>query len=155
MGALGAPRATVDLDFLIHRDDLKALDQIMTGLGYLSYARTENVSHYRHPQGRWGAVDVLHAFRHFSLGMLERAASLPIFGGARTIRVLQPEDIIGLKVQVMANNPLRRAQETVDIEALLAVYGRRLDWNRVQEYFDLFELGAETRRLRERFGHAE
>ena len=52
------------------------------------------------------------------------------------MKVLQPEDVIGFKIQAMANNPLRATNELVDIESLMASYGRKLNWARIQEYFD-------------------
>ena len=55
----------------------------------------------------------------------------------------------------MANDPLRRAHKVADIESLLTVYGPQVDWQRIQEYYELFDLGDEARRLRERFGHAQ
>jgi hypothetical protein len=33
-------------------------------------------------------------------------------------------------------------------------YGKRLDWERIQEYYDLFGLGGEANNLKERFGAA-
>ena len=155
VGALGVPRATMDLDLLIHAADLPQLDEAMRRLGYKRRARTENVSHYAHPEARWGAIDCLHAMRKYTLAMLERAQSRPIFGGTRTIKVLQVEDVIGLKVQGMANNPNRQGRERVDIEALMSVYRDRLDWNRIQEYYTIFDMEAEAERLRKQFGHAE
>lgn len=155
MGALGVPRATADVDFLVHREDLPRLDHALTNLGYLRYAQTENVSHYRHPEKTWGALDFLHAFRKFALAMLDRTRECSIFNGTQTLRVVQPEDLIGLKVQAIANDPLRKSQEQADIEVLVMAYGKTLDWHRIQEYYELFELGAEARRLRKQFGHAE
>jgi hypothetical protein len=155
LGALGVPRATTDMDFLVHREDLERLHQLFTRLGYQRFVQTENVSHYRHAQDAWGSIDVLHAFRTVALAMLERARSYPIFGGTQAIKVLQAEDVIGLKVQAMANDPLRRAQEAADIEALMTRYGKGLDWDRIQEFYKLFELGEEARHLWERFGHVD
>lgn len=155
LGALGIPRATMDIDFLVHRDDLEALDQLLTGLGYRRHVRLENVSHYRHTEHAAGSIDVIHAFRAFALGMLERATPHPIFNGTRTMRVLQPEDIIGLKVQAVANDPARQAQERADIEELMRRYGKQLDWKRIQEYYEVFELGDEAKALRQRFAHAD
>jgi hypothetical protein len=155
LGALGAPRATADIDVLVHRDDLEALHHALSGLGYTRSIATENVSHYRHVDQLWGGVDVLHAFRKFSLAMLDRARALPIFGGTASLTVLQPEDVIGLKVQAMANDPERRAQELADIEALMARYGDKLDWERIEEFYRLFDLEQEASALRKRFGHAE
>ena len=155
LGVLKVPRTTMDVDFLVHRDDLESLHDILSGLGYRREVQTENVSHYRHADPIWGNIDALHAFRSFSLAMLERAQDYPIFHGALTVKVLQPEDVIGFKVQAMANNPLRVTKDLVDIEALMAYYREKLDWARVQEYFDLFERGQEGHRLQEQLGHAE
>ena len=155
LSVFGAARATVDLDFLIHREDLDALHRILTSLGYQRLAQTENVSHYVHPDALWGSLDFVHAFRQPSLRMLDRATSYPIFGGTQHLRVAAPEDVIGLKVQAMVNDPSRRGKELVDIQALVERHGPTLDWQRIQEYFDIFEIGEEAGRLRERFGHAE
>lgn len=155
MGILGAPRGTQDVDLVVHHEDLARLHDVMTTLGYQRAAITENVSHYVHQDPLWGALDVLHAFRPPSLAVLQRAKSQPIFSGTLQIRSVEPEDVIGFKVQAMANNPKRYHRDLADIETLMELYGSRLDWARVQEYFDLFELSEEGRRLKERFGHAQ
>ena len=155
LGVLKVPRTTMDVDFLVHRDDLDSLHKILTRLGYHRRAQTENVSHYQHPDAAWGGIDILHAFRTFSLGMLERAQSYPLFQGSMMIKALQPEDVIGYKIQALANNPIRAAKELVDIESLMAYYRDKLDWMRIQEYFDVFELGEKGRQLRGRYEHAE
>lgn len=46
LGALGISRATVDLDFLVHHDDLSKVDKIMKDNGYECVFKTENVSQY-------------------------------------------------------------------------------------------------------------
>jgi len=155
LGVLGVPRATMDLDFLVHRDDLDKLHGLLTSLGYQRLIHTENVSQYRHSESHWGSVDFIHAFREASLAMLSRAKGYPVFGGTQTMQVVSPEDVIGLKVQAMVNDPDRQTQELADIERLMSFYGKRLDWERVQEYYDLFNLGAEARQFRRRYGHAE
>jgi hypothetical protein len=154
MGVLGSPRTTLDLDFLVHRDDIDSLHRSMTALGYERRVHTENVSQYHHADSVWGAVDFVHAFREASLAMLARARAYPVFGGRRSIRVVDPEDVIGLKVQAMTNDPERRSQDAADIERLMDALGPGLDWNRVQDYYDLFGLGDEFGRLRNRFQRA-
>ena len=47
LGLLGAPRATQDLDFLVHRDDLESVHTILTTLGYERHFSSENASQYR------------------------------------------------------------------------------------------------------------
>jgi len=152
LGLLGVPRATMDVDLLVHRDDLARLDEALRRVGFQRVVSTENVSHYEHSDAVWGSIDVLHAFRPHALGMLTRTRGVALFD--RTIRVLQPEDIIGLKVQAMANNPLRAAKEQVDIESLVEAYSATLDWTRIKEYFDLFEMSELLERLRKRQGEA-
>ena len=155
LGVLGYPRATMDLDFLVHRDDLKKLHERLTALGYQRAVHTENVSQYRHHEDAWGSVDFVHAFRKYTLSMLTRAKSYRVFGEKQTVKVVDPEDVIGLKVQGMVNDPDRKAQEAADIERLMGIYGSKLDWKRIQEYYELFRLGQEAKRLRKRFGRAQ
>jgi hypothetical protein len=155
LGVLGVPRQTLDLDFLVHRDDLQKLDRSLTALGYSRVFQSENVSQYRHSEAAWGSVDFIHAFREISLAMLDRAKDYPAFGGKQTLRTAQPEDVIGLKVQAMCNDPERRDQEQYDIERLMGQYGNRLDWDRIQEFFDVFGIGEEAKKLRERFDLAQ
>ncbi|MGE5819725.1 MAG: nucleotidyltransferase family protein [Deltaproteobacteria bacterium] len=154
LGVLGIPRQTIDLDFLVHKDDLTKLNARLTSLGYERVFHTENVSQYRHEDGAWGSLDFIHAFRQISLAMLQRANSHPVFAGAQTVKAVEPEDVIGLKVQAMCNDPTRSAQERADIERLMTHYGKRLDWDRIQEYYELFGLGGEANNLKERFGNA-
>ena len=155
LGVLGVARATMDLDFLVHRDDLGKLHQTLTDLGYRRFVHTENVSQYRHPDYRWGSVDFVHAFRKAALGMLERSTSYPLPIAPRSLRVAEPEDIIGLKVQAMANDPGRRSQELADIERLVDFFRERLDWDRIQEYYELFDLGEKGVELRQKYGNPQ
>ena len=152
LGVLGYGRATMDLDFLVHRDDLDGLHAALTALGYKCLLRTENVSHYEHRDPAWGGLDFIHAFRQTSLGMLARAKRYKVFGGRQNLRVADPEDVIGLKVQAMVNDPDRKSQEVADIEMLMRLYGAKLDWERIQDFYDIFGLKGEASRLRKRFG---
>jgi hypothetical protein len=138
LGAWGVPRTTVDIDFLIHRDDVAKVHIIMTGLGYACCYQTENVSQFISPLKIFGEIDFLHAFREISLGMLRRAEDKKIFDDTITIRVLRVEDLIGLKVQAMANDSSRTARDHEDIKSLIALYENNLDWNSIDEYFRMF-----------------
>ena len=151
LGVLGAPRQTMDLDFLVHRDDLEKLDQSLTALGYTRVFYSENVSQYRHKEAVWGSVAFIHAFRKISLAMLDRAKDYPALGGKHHLKTVQPEGVIGLKVQAMSNDPERKTKEQSDIARLMARYGRTLDWERIDEFYEVFELGEEAKKLREQF----
>ena len=151
MGLLGHVRATIDADFLIHRDDLEIASRLMAKLGYKTVFSSENVTQYEHSQVPAARVDFIHAFRDASVAMLRRAKKLPIDKGHHA-RVAAPEDVIGLKVQSMANDPSRKSADLVDIEALMSRLGKKLDWKILQEYFILFGMKDLYGRLKGRFG---
>jgi predicted nucleotidyltransferase len=155
LGALGIPRATMDIDFLVHYHDLPKIKGLMEGLGYSCVFQTENVSQYVSPLELLGEVDFLHALRKASLGMLERAIEKEILGGKLKIKVLRAEDIIGLKVQSAANNESRFNREYADIEALMAHYRADLDWELVEEYFSIFDQRPLFTELKRRYLEAE
>ena len=152
LGALGVPRATMDVDFLVARDALPQVDEIMQRRGFRLGFRSENVSHFVSDSARTGQVDFLHAFREISSGMLRRASELPAFAGSLHIRTLQPEDIIGLKVQALTNDPRRKHRDLADIELLAERYSGEIDWGRVREYFALIERLELYEEIRETYG---
>lgn len=47
LGALGIPRATVDIDFLVLRDDMGKVSSIMGGMGYRCVYTSLNMSRQR------------------------------------------------------------------------------------------------------------
>lgn len=137
LGLWGVSRGTVDLDFLVDRDSLPALGGIMARLGYVVHHRSENVSQYMAGQTHLGSIDFLHAFRAPTQRMLASAASKTIYGNI-TIKVVRVEDLIGLKVQAIANNPARKVMDLADISSLLCIHGPTLDWQLLDDYFSLF-----------------
>jgi hypothetical protein len=151
LGALGVPRATVDIDFLVDREDLPKIDAFMKSNGYECIFKSENVSQYVSSLKIFGEVDFLHAFRKISLGMLERAIEKEILEGKSKIRILRPEDIIGLKLQAAANDEGRRTREYADIEDLIKCHGSNLDWNLIEEYFSIFDEKAKFIELKGRY----
>ncbi len=152
MGVLGAARTTADLDFLVHSDDMPRVHAFLESLGYRRIHSSENVSQYDNPASAWGSLDFIHAFRPSSLEMLSRAIDKPL-AAKRVARVLRPEDVIGLKVQAIANSPKRRMRDLADIEALIQANVDSLDWALIKTYFELFSLGAEYSDLKVRLDH--
>lgn len=149
MGLWGGSRSTVDLDFLVHRDDMEKVHKIMAGLGYVIHQHTENVSQYTSPLKILGGMDFIHAFREASVEMLKRAAEKEIFGGSLKIKTLIPEDIIGLKLQAIYNNPKREKIDISDIEMLVSIHSKNLDWELLKKYFKLFEMEDLYKKIRE------
>lgn len=147
LGLWGVGRATVDIDFLVKRNDLTKIDRLMHELGYQCRYKSENVSQYLAPLKIWGEVDFLHAFREASLEMLQRAEEKTVLGGSLKIKVLRPEDIIGLKVQAMSNNPERQLQDLADIKALVLLNKDKLDWPLIEKYFKIFGMEKLYRKI--------
>lgn len=151
LGMWGISRATVDVDFLVLNSDMDKVDGIMKGLGYQNVFHNENVSQYSSPVKVFGEVDFLHAFREASVSMLENAEDKQIFGGKLSIKVARPEDLIGLKIQAIANDETRLAGDLADIESLMALYKEKLDWDRIGEYFSIFEKDGMAKELRRKY----
>lgn len=151
MSLRGVQRATADLDFILLLRDLGAADAVLTRHGYQRVFHSENVSHYESPDRAWGRIDLLHAFRRPSLGMLERAEAIMVASDL-SLPVARSEDLIGLKVQALVNNPARADGDWRDIRSLIVVAresGLALDWELIADYLRLFGLEPELARLKE------
>lgn len=153
LGAQGVSRATIDIDFLVHRDDMPQVHRMLCDQGYERQYGSENVSMYVSPLEVFGEVDFLHAFRENSLHMLQRAQEAKIFNGAITVKVADVEDLIGLKVQAMANDETRKTRDLADIESLIEANQSALDWDRVKGYFSLFRFDDLFTDLKRKYGH--
>jgi predicted nucleotidyltransferase len=154
LGVLGVPRATIDLDFLILRDDWRQADAIMKSNGYKCVYKSDEVAQYVSEISVFGEVDFLLAHRDISLGMLERASKKTLFSGEISIKVLRPEDIIGLKIQAIANDESRADKEYADIKLLMSYYKADLNWNLIDEYFKLFNLENKYKEFKDSYGNA-
>lgn len=112
---------------------------------------SENVSQYD-MGGPWGAIDFIHAFRPLALDMIAHAVPKESALAGLPVKVVRAEDLIGLKVQSLANNPARRHKELADIESLLELR-KDLDWARIREFFELFGMNDAYAELEARFKH--
>lgn len=144
LSGMGIFRFTNDLDFLVEESHNDLVDQIMKDLGYeLQDFSTREIVSYVSPLRVFGQVDFLLAKRKYTRAMLRRARKTPVFGGQLEVRTLLPEDLIGLKVQAIHNDPANRlAVDSSDIRQLLANYRDSLDMELVREYFKLFDKEA-------------
>ena len=150
----GFTRATDDVDFLIEAKDLGKVKDIMMRLGYELTHESQEFSNYWHPLAALGCVDYLHAHREYTRKMLSRAQKHKILINFE-VPVLIAEDIIGLKIQSIVNNPERYALDMADIEYLIRKNPGKLDLNAVKEYFELFNRGNELDDLLKRIKDAQ
>src|SRR5258708_4917478 len=151
--ALGISRTTRDMDGLALLSKAPQIDNIMKALGYEVLQRTDDVANYISKDWEMGRVDIIFAHRPYAVSMLQRAKEQALFDGK--IKVLVPEDIIGLKIQSTSNDPDRIHKDMADVEMLLRLHGKTLDWKRVEEYFRLFHREKEFADLSRRFEHAK
>jgi hypothetical protein len=157
LGLRGVQRATMDLDFILMLEDMGKAEVILTRFGYVRIFHSENVSHFESPDEEWGRIDVLHAFRGPSLGMLQRAEFISVDTDVR-LRVVQIEDLVGLKVQAMVNDPSRAIGDWDDIRLLLqSAGGRRLavDWELMEDYLRLFGWQEKISELKAIYGQVD
>ena len=96
---------------------------------------------------RFDDENIGYAFREASGKMLDRAVEKDIFDEKIRIKVLRPEDIIGLKLQALNNDPGRKEVDMQDVRELMAVQKGNLDLALVEEYFNLFGLEEVYREL--------
>jgi predicted nucleotidyltransferase len=154
MALRGVQRATIDLDFILTLEDWEKADRIFQASGYIRAFKSENVSHYMAKDDELGRIDILHAFRGPTLGMLERAERIEISNGL-TLPVVQVEDIIGLKIQAAVNSPRRSSADWADIRMMLETAGERkesIDWDLLRDYLGLFKLEEKLHTLQSWYG---
>lgn len=154
MAMRGVQRATLDVDFILLLEDLGNAHERLLALGYHRAFHSENVSHYLADNPALGRVDLLHAFRGPSLGMLERSEMLGFVGGM-SLPVVHVEDLIGLKIQAAVNDPSRHRRDWSDIHLLVenaSFHGTSLDWDLLADYFALFDLTPELSNLKQLYG---
>ena len=141
LSTMGVFRFTKDIDFVVLEEWVKIVDRIMVEFGYEKQGfSTEEIVSYISPLKVFGQVDFLVARRKYSKAMLKRAREMSVLDGELEVKVLLPEDLIGLKLQAIMNDPKNRyGVDAPDIQRLLKLRGSSMDMNLVREYFRLFE----------------
>ena len=145
LGGLGYSRFTNDIDLLVHEDDCEKLKKLMLAKGYSVFSENREFIQF---QGLCD-VDIQIARRPLSKQMLIDAIRVP----ALSVKCLRAEDIIGLKIQAYSNNPKREFKEKADIQALIEIHDRSLNWSRVKSYADVFNQWSEIEAIRKKLSH--
>jgi hypothetical protein len=147
--ARGVPRLTRDIDVAIAGEDISVPDLAaeLSEVGVvprisdaLAFAEESQVLLVRHRESGVD-IDVSRAWLAFELEALS-AASFESLGGVRTAIVL-PEDLIIFKAVAW------RPQDQQDVERLLALYGSRIDLERIRRHVKEFGEALEVDRLRD------
>ncbi len=133
-------RFTKDIDFLIYEESKGSVHKIMVDLGYeiQDFGSSEILSYWS-PLKFFGQVDFLLAKRKYTRAMIQRANKQKIFDGALEVRTICPEDLIGLKIQAISNDPDTRFPiDASDIQNLLSLHKDKMDMGLIREYFKIF-----------------
>ncbi len=152
--AAGYSRATQDIDILILKIDMPKARKLLLSIGYEVLHESEDVVNFKSALKDLGQIDFLLAHRSYTKNMLKRAQECDILKGQFKVKVITPEDIIGLKVQASANDPSRSARDLADIEELLKRHAGKLDLKLLREYFSLFNRQDELDELLGRIKNA-
>ena len=134
-------RFTKDADFIVHEEDKEKVERIMTEFGYEKQKfSTDEIVSYWSPLKVFGQVDFLLARRKYTRAMMRNADVKPVFGGRLHVNTVRPEDLIGLKVQAISNDPENRYLiDKPDIQRLLNLHRKKMDMELVREYFRVFD----------------
>ena len=145
--AAGYSRATEDIDILILKEDMPKAKKLLLSIGYEVLHESADVVNFKSALRELGQIDFLLAHRSYTKNMLKRAKECDILQGQFKVRVITPEDVIGLKVQASSNDPGRSARDMADIEELLKRHADTLDRKLLREYFSLFNRQNELDQL--------
>ena len=153
----GIVRSTVGIDILLLSEDISKLQTILSRYSYNCVFKSENISQYVSDLKPFGQIDVIHAFRAASVGMLTRRKKVSVFA-KHEVYVLQLEDIIGLKLQALRNDPNREAIDRSDIDLILKHLNSEskvINWELLEEYFTLFQMNEDFQKLKSKYGLSE
>jgi hypothetical protein len=141
LSTMGIHRLTKDIDIVVDEISKNTAHRIMTELGYekQDFSSDEIVS-YLSPLKVFGQVDFILARRKYTRAMIQRAKRTYVFEGELEVKTLLPEDLIGLKIQAISNDPQNRYSiDASDIQNLLALHRGTMDMTLVREYFRIFD----------------
>lgn len=125
----GVHRATVDVDLLIDGTKILQTKSALLDKGFKLEWENDDELMFSGP----GFLDILVANRLLSQKMLKTSRQ----SQSHAIAVVEPEDIIGLKIQAYKNDPLRELQHKADIQAI-ARENPDIEIKRIQDYAELF-----------------
>ena len=139
LAALGVPRATADVDFLIDGAAATRAKIEILKAGFSVVSETPEFIFLRGPC----QLDLQLAKRPLSKSMIAQSSTNNVLG----IPCVTVENLIALKVQAFANQPKRELQDKADIQNLMRIHAASLDLALVRSYAELFQKWPEIELL--------
>jgi hypothetical protein len=125
----GYGRGTQDVDWLIPEESVVKLLPHFLSKGFSLFHQSDDVIQLT----GLAEIDFLIARRPISKAMLDHAH----YSSHLKLKVVLPEDLIGLKIQAYTNAPSRKSKDLSDIQELIERQPK-LDWDKIKLYADHF-----------------
>jgi len=138
LGMHGIIRATQDIDFIIPLEDIRKVEDFLLGHGYQKLYRSDEVASYVSDNFELGRIDFILAHRKYAKAMINNAVTINMEDGREKVNVASLEDLIGLKLQAYYNRKDRKTDDIKDIENIIGQSKSKLDYDKVREYFSIF-----------------
>lgn len=120
----------------------------MHSLTYQTVQATRTFSQFESPLKAFGNIDFLHAIGESGLKILREAREKCVLG--QIIKVIQPEDLVGLKVLAYANDTRREPIDKSDVQKIHEAYQTgqlKLDLKKIESYYKIFEKLEDYKKL--------
>jgi hypothetical protein len=136
MGFWGVQRDTIDVDVLVKERDRGKVITLIKSLGYDHVVSSKFADQFSHILKNMGLIDFLYTQRE--KGIIESSRTFK--SGNVDIQVALPEDIIGMKLDGIRNNPKREMKDWADIQSIVEIMGDKLDWEKVRHYCKITDM---------------
>jgi len=143
----GIIRTTQDIDFIVPLEDIQKIENYLLLRGYEKLFRNDDVANYASESFELGRVDFILAHRKYTKNMLRNAVSFDTKLSSQKLKVARLEDLIGLKLQAHFNRKDRKIDDIRDIENIIKQFKSKLDYDRIKEYFSVFDAQDLLKRL--------
>jgi len=121
----GYTRNTLDVDFMIHRDQVDQVKRMMMLAGFTNISTRENVVFFNAP-GAPLRVDFLRTDNHTMKALLINAVQITLHGFA--VKVPALKDLIAMKIFSLSSNQAQRAgKDLPDIAYLITIHDLSLE----------------------------
>jgi hypothetical protein len=145
------PRMTQDIDLIVMTLDFDKAKKILIDAGYKLEYESSDIATFISAFPDMGRIDIQLAHRKHAIDMIKRAKEVEVLSTVK-IKILKPEDLIGLKVQAYNNDPSRYYKDMADIQELLKNEDCK-DLPLIEEYFKIFDRLDDFKKLIKELGY--